>query len=334
MIVVRVGRGDAGSCRHGCTEDRQGVVALVAIGDGADAERAHEACSSSRAGELLHGGGVRSRRCAVAIIMVIIVFGGGSGRCARRRDARQGRRAARSRVGARGQSVARARRSGRGSIGGQAERRAEARDHDRPSVPITMIITSVGLGDSGPFRRGSTDVRRSVVALVAIGDGAEAEHSHGTSKPSGEGAARGGVRTLRCAVAMDIITGTGGSARGRGAGRCSPRRRRAARPRVGLRGWNRSRIRCCEANVCRRCAAPGQTRCRSRGGDNTRRFERERRLREARRRRTPLMTLVVKHDEAADALRHRPLLLSHAPLTRPRSSQVCPACGLCRRGCR
>ena len=82
MIVVRVGRGDAGSCRHGCTEDRRGVVAPVAIGDGADTERAREARSSSCAGELPHGGGVRTRRCAVAIIMVIIVFGSGSGRCA------------------------------------------------------------------------------------------------------------------------------------------------------------------------------------------------------------------------------------------------------------
>ena len=80
MIVVPVGRGDGGSCRHGCTEDRRGVMALVAIGDGADAEPAPEACSSSRAGELPHGGGARTRRCAVAIIMVIIVFGSGGAR--------------------------------------------------------------------------------------------------------------------------------------------------------------------------------------------------------------------------------------------------------------
>ena len=64
MIVVRVGRGDAGSCRHGCTEDRRSVMALVANGDGADAGRAHGTCSSSRAGELLPCGGGRTRRCA------------------------------------------------------------------------------------------------------------------------------------------------------------------------------------------------------------------------------------------------------------------------------
>ena len=112
MIVVRVGRGDGGSCRHGCTVVGQGVVALVAIGDGADAERAHEACSSSRAGELPHGGGVRTRRCAVAIIMVIIIFGSGSDRWMLGED---GVRLDR------GQTVARARRSGDGRLEGRRE---------------------------------------------------------------------------------------------------------------------------------------------------------------------------------------------------------------------
>ena len=240
MIVVRVGRGDGGSCRHGCTVVGQGVVALVAIGDGADAERAHEACSSSRAGELPHGGGVRTRRCAVAIIMVVIIFGSGSDRWMLGED------------GARldcGQTVARR------SIGGQAGRRAEARDHDRRSVSVAMIVTGVGLGDAGPFRRGGSDVRRGVVALVAIGGGAEAECSRGTSRPSSGCAARGGGRTRRCAVAMDIITGTSGSARGRCADRCSARRRGAARPQAGLRRRSRSRTRCCEASVRRRRAS-------------------------------------------------------------------------------
>ena len=121
MIVVRVGRGDAGSCRHGCTEDWRGVVALVAVGDGADAERARQACTSSRAGKVPHGGGVRARRCAVAIVMVIIVFGSARGRCAHRCDAGRGRRAARSRVGARGQTVVRTQRSGDGRSEGNRE---------------------------------------------------------------------------------------------------------------------------------------------------------------------------------------------------------------------
>ncbi len=65
-----------------------------------------------------------------------------------------------------------------------------------------MIVTSAGLGDAGPFRRGGTsvgrgvvalvaigggDVGRGVVALVAIGDGADAEHAHGRCSPWVEG---------------------------------------------------------------------------------------------------------------------------------------------------
>ena len=38
-----------------------------------------------------------------------------------------------------------------------------------------MIVTSAGLGGVGPFRRDGMDVRRSAEALVAIGDGADAE---------------------------------------------------------------------------------------------------------------------------------------------------------------
>ena len=110
-MIADVGLGDAGSCRHGCTVVGQGVVALVAIGDGADAEPAHEACSSSRAGELLHGG-VRTRRCAVAIIMVAIIFGSGSDRWTVGED---GVRLDR------GQTVVRARRSGDGRLEGRRE---------------------------------------------------------------------------------------------------------------------------------------------------------------------------------------------------------------------
>ena len=230
MIVAPVGRGDAGSCRHGCTEDRRGVVALVAIGDGTDGEPAQGSRSSSREGEVHHGGGGRTRRCAVAIVMVIVIIGSGGARS----DTRTG--AALGEVGmrlGRGSAFAEGGHSTatiRGRLAGrQPGRRAEAGDHDRRSVPIAMIVTSVGLGDgepyAEPFRRGGTEDRRGVVALVAIGDGAEAERSHGTCRPSGEGVARGGDRTRRCAVAVDIITATSGNARGRGAGRCSAQRR-------------------------------------------------------------------------------------------------------------
>ena len=45
-----------------------------------------------------------------------------------------------------------------------------------------MIVASVGRGDDAPFRRDGTDVRRGVMALVAIGDGADAERAHGGSQ--------------------------------------------------------------------------------------------------------------------------------------------------------
>ena len=48
-----------------------------------------------------------------------------------------------------------------------------------------MGIT-VGRGDAGPFRLGDTYVRQGVVALVAIGGGADAEHTHGARSSSGE----------------------------------------------------------------------------------------------------------------------------------------------------
>ena len=80
MIVVRVGRGDAGSCRHGCTDVRRGVVAFVAIGDGTDGEPAQRSRSWSPGGEAQHGGGGRTRQCAVAIVLVIVIFGSGGAR--------------------------------------------------------------------------------------------------------------------------------------------------------------------------------------------------------------------------------------------------------------
>ena len=59
----------------------------------------------------------------------------------------------------------------------------EASDHGRRSGPITMIVTSVGRGDVGPFRRDGTNVRRTAQGLVAIGDGADAERARGTCSP-------------------------------------------------------------------------------------------------------------------------------------------------------
>lgn len=42
-----------------------------------------------------------------------------------------------------------------------------------------MIVASDGRGDDAPFRRDGTDVRQGVMALVAIGDGADGKHVHG-----------------------------------------------------------------------------------------------------------------------------------------------------------
>ena len=133
-----------------------------------------------------------------------------------------------------GQTVARAQRSGDGRLEGRREDvQRLTRDHDRHSVSIAMIVTGVGLGDAGPFRRGGTDVRRGVVALVAIGDGADAEGARVTCSPQAEGDLRHdiGGRTRWCTVAMFIalifVIGTGGSTRSPCACRCKGRRRRA-----------------------------------------------------------------------------------------------------------
>ena len=79
-VIDSVGLGDAGPCSHGCIVVGQGVTALVAIGDGTDGEPAQGSRSSSREGEVQHGGGGRTWRCAVAIVMVIVIFGSGGAR--------------------------------------------------------------------------------------------------------------------------------------------------------------------------------------------------------------------------------------------------------------
>lgn len=84
-------------------------------------------------------------------------------------------------------------------------------DQGRRSRPITMIATSDGLGDAGPLRRGGTDVPRGVDALVAIGDGADAEHAHRTCSSSVEGDLRNDVggrsrrRTIIIVIAVVIV---------------------------------------------------------------------------------------------------------------------------------
>ena len=66
--VITVGRGDAGPFRRGGTMVGQGVAALVAIGDGADAGHAHGARSSSGG----RGSAGRTRRCTIAVAVIIV----------------------------------------------------------------------------------------------------------------------------------------------------------------------------------------------------------------------------------------------------------------------
>ena len=81
-----------------------------------------------------------------------------------------------------------------------------------------MFVTSAGRGDDAPFRRDGTDVERGVAALVAIGDGGDAEHAHGACRSSGRGVLPHDVgdrtrrRTIAIVIAMVMVIGTGGSA--------------------------------------------------------------------------------------------------------------------------
>ncbi len=83
--------------------------------------------------------------------------------------------------------------------------------HGRRSGPITMIATSVGRGDVGPFRHDGANVRRTAEALVVFGDGADAEHAHGTCSPWVEGELRHDVggrrrrRTIIIVIALVIV---------------------------------------------------------------------------------------------------------------------------------
>ena len=84
-----------------------------------------------------------------------------------------------------------------------------------------MFVASAGRGDGERFRRGGTNVRQGVMALVAIGDGADAEHVHGTCRSSSrgglrpDGGGRTGRRSMAIAIAIIIFIATRGRARSR-----------------------------------------------------------------------------------------------------------------------
>ena len=188
-------------------------------------------------------------------------------------------------------------------------------DQGRRSRPITMIVTSDRLGDAGPCRHGVTNVRRTAEALVAIGDGADAEHAHGSCTPWVEGDLRNDVggRTRWCTIAIFIaaivVTGTSGSAGSPCARRCeaSVRRWRArAGPDARRRREAGSTVAAATADGA--CAKRGDAGHRARtpvaGTDAGGRLHR-----------TAHMTPVVKTQKAAGAVRHRPLCLSQAPIS-------------------
>ena len=66
-VIASVGRSDAGSCSDGGIDVRQGVAALVANGNGADAGSAHGMRGSSRGGEVRQGRDGRTRGRAIVI---------------------------------------------------------------------------------------------------------------------------------------------------------------------------------------------------------------------------------------------------------------------------
>ena len=80
MFVTSAGRGDDEPFRPGGTDVRRGVEALVAIGDGVDADRTPGACGSSCGGKVPHevGGCTRRRTIAIAIAMVVVAGTTGS----------------------------------------------------------------------------------------------------------------------------------------------------------------------------------------------------------------------------------------------------------------
>ena len=76
------------------------------------------------------------------------------------------------------QAVVRLRRAGDGVPNGNRDRSAGARDRGRRSEHVTTVIASVGRGDAGICSHRGIVVGQSVVASVAIGDGADGEPTH------------------------------------------------------------------------------------------------------------------------------------------------------------
>ena len=76
------------------------------------------------------------------------------------------------------QAVVRLRRAGDGVPNGNRDRSAGARDRGRRSEHVTTVIASVGRGDAEICSHRGVVVGQSVVASVAIGDGADGEPAH------------------------------------------------------------------------------------------------------------------------------------------------------------
>ena len=187
MIVTSVGRGDVGPFRRDGTNVCRTAEAIVAIGDGADAERARGTCirkpevncgtmsvaalvgassgsSSPWSSSSLHA---KSRAAMGVPVLGTTMAVGGS-------------------ITGADLAVRRARACGNRAkveAGRQAGGGAGARDRNRRSEPLAMIVMSAGLSGVGPFRRDGTNVRRTAEALVAIDDGADAERARVTCSP-------------------------------------------------------------------------------------------------------------------------------------------------------
>ena len=281
----------------------------------------------------------------------------------RRRSARHGSGCTRGSICRARAGACSCRRGGVRRCGGN-----EASDHGRRSGPITMIVTSVGRGDVGPFRCDGTNVRRTAEALVAIGDGADTERARVTCSSAVEdncgtmsAAALVGAPwpcSSRCssspaqAVARAVHARAAARA---GDGARSPSRTR--RLRIAERGA--LRVRRARAATARsaglamaRSAEPDARRLIEGGctvaaatadGVDAKRGDASVRARtrvggarsDGRANRPTLMTPDVKHEESGRC-REAPAAWSRrAPLTRPSSaSPVSPAAELCRRGCR
>ena len=195
-------------------------------------------------------------------------------------------------------------------------------------------------------RRDGTGVGRGVIALVAIGDGADAEHVRGGTCSLSRGielrrdvGGRMHGRIIAISIAVVIVIAQRGSARWIER-LCIDERTMIARTAVERANGDGAH-------------APSRTRrakCRGMGSDRSAREWRPRKARRRRHRartrvagtdsgswvhRTAQMRPVVNHAESGRCREAPAAWLRRAPLTRPSSaSPVCRAAELCRRGCR